>query len=175
MQDKLRALREEIEACPFPVQPYSALWNPRRYDRVNRTRGQLDDLDAFGKEVEAWLWEAIRAELNLPDTPAAIDPLDAEADLHQRFLELRTRLYVGRDALYGQLRDFALAEGKRRCCSRARAAWASRPRWRGSSATFAGSTRIGSCWRTSSAPARTRPRCPRCCAGSPRSSSAGSR
>jgi len=50
--------------------------------------------------------------LRLPNTPATLDPLDAEADLHERFLELRTRLYVGRDALYGRLRDFALAEGE---------------------------------------------------------------
>ena len=112
MQAKLRALREELEACPFPVQPYAAEWNPRPYDRVTRTRGKLDGLDDFGNQVEAWLWDAITAELKLPDTPATIDPLDAEADLHERFLELRTRLYVGRDALYGQLRDFALAEGE---------------------------------------------------------------
>ncbi len=50
--------------------------------------------------------------MRLPNTPATLDPLDAEADLHERFLELRTRLYVGRDALYGRLRDFALAEGE---------------------------------------------------------------
>jgi hypothetical protein len=112
LQAKLRALREELEASPFPVQPYFARWNPGQYDRVNRTRGKLDDLDDFGKSVDGWLWEAIKAELNLPDTPAGIDPLDAEADLHERFLELRTRLYVGRDGLYGQLRAFALGAGE---------------------------------------------------------------
>jgi len=48
VQAKLRRLREELEACPFPVQPYSALWNKPLYDRVNRTRGKLDDLDDFG-------------------------------------------------------------------------------------------------------------------------------
>ena len=85
---------------------------PAAYDRVNRTRGKLDDLNDFGKEVESWLWTEIKAELKLPDTPAAVAPLDAEADLHERFLEMRTRLYVGRDALYAQLRDFALADGE---------------------------------------------------------------
>jgi len=112
LQVKLRALREELEACVLPVQPYSAVWNPAAYDRVNRTRGKLDGLDDFGNQVEAWLWDAIAAELKLPETPATVDPLDAEADLHERFLELRTRLYVGRDALYRRLRDFALAAGE---------------------------------------------------------------
>ncbi len=112
LQAKLRGLRENLEACPVPVQPYSAFWNRALYDRVNRTRGKLDGLDEFGKAVEAWLWDAIKAELKLPDTPATLDPLDAEADLHERFLELRTRLYVGRDALYDRLRDFALADGE---------------------------------------------------------------
>ena len=112
LRAKLRALREEIESCPFPVQPYAASWNPRAYDRVNRSRGKLDDLNAFGKEVESWLWTEIKTELNLPDSPAAVAPLDAESDLHERFLEIRTRLYVGRDALYAQLRDFALADGE---------------------------------------------------------------
>jgi telomerase protein component 1 len=67
LQAKLRTLREELETSPFPVQPYSSRWNPRPYDRIDRTRGKLDDLDDFGKEVEAWLWEAIKAELKLRD------------------------------------------------------------------------------------------------------------
>ncbi len=112
LQAKLRGLRAELEASPVPVRPYSATWNRTLYDRVNRTRGKLDGLDDFGKAAETWLWDAIKAELELPDTPAALDPLDAEADLHERFRELRTRLYVGRDVLYDRLRDFALAEGE---------------------------------------------------------------
>ena len=112
LRAKLQALRQEIEGCPVPVQPYSATWNPRPYDRVNRMRGKLDGLDQFGKQVEAWLWRAIKDELKLPDTPAAIDPLDAEGDLHERFLEIRTRLYIGRDALYAHLSDFARASGE---------------------------------------------------------------
>src|SRR5205807_8506667 len=96
---------------PYPVRAYSAVWNPRRGDRVNRTEGKLTQLDDFGRQVEEWLWQAIRTQLQLPDTPAAVDPLDAEADLHERFLELRTRIYVGRDDLYRELRSFALADG----------------------------------------------------------------
>ena len=53
LQVKLRGLREELEACPVPVQPYSATWNPKPYDRVNRTRGKLDGLDDFGNAARA--------------------------------------------------------------------------------------------------------------------------
>ena len=112
LQAKLHALRQEIKSCPVPVQPYSATWNPKPYDRVNRTRGKLGGLDDFGNQVETWLWQAIKVELKLPDTPATIDPLDAEAELHERFVELRTRLYIGRDALYAQLSEFARASGE---------------------------------------------------------------
>ncbi len=112
LRAKLHALRQEIEGCSVPVQPYSATWNKNPYDRVNRTRGKLDGLDEFGKKVEGWLWQALTDELKLPDTPAEVEPLDAEADLHERFLEIRTRLYVGRDALYAQLSDFARASGE---------------------------------------------------------------
>ena len=112
MQAKLHAFRQEIEACPVPVQPYSATWNPKPYDRVNRTRGKLDGLNEFGNQVETWLWQAIKDELKLPDTPAEVDPLDAEADLHERFLEIRTRLYIGRDELYAQLSRLRARRGR---------------------------------------------------------------
>jgi serine/threonine protein kinase/tetratricopeptide (TPR) repeat protein len=47
-----------------------------------------------------------------PSTPpTTIDALDEEADLHERFIALRTRIYVGRDDLYRQLRDFAMDQG----------------------------------------------------------------
>jgi len=46
----------------------------------------------------------------LPETPAEIDPLDAERDLHERFLELRTRIYEGRNDLYDRLKEFRPGE-----------------------------------------------------------------
>ncbi len=109
---RLRKLKEELQAGPFPVQAYSAEWNPSLFDRSNRTRGKLDGVEYFGFLVEEWLWEAIRLELQLPAAPPEIDPLEAEADLHERFLELRTRIYVGRDELYKQLKAFALEQGE---------------------------------------------------------------
>ncbi len=112
LQEKLATLKQELEAGPYPVQPYSAAWDPKRYDRVNRTEGKLAQLDEFGKQVEDWLWEAIRKQLQLAHIPAVLDPLDAEADLHERFLELQTRIYIGREDLHRELREFALADGE---------------------------------------------------------------
>ena len=111
VREKLEQLKSELQACPYPVQPYSARWNGKTYDRVNRTRGKFEGLEEFGRQVEEWLWNAIQTELQLPQEPAEVDPQDAESDLHERFLELRTRIYVGRDALYHQLKAFALEDG----------------------------------------------------------------
>ena len=113
LDQQLQRLKEDLQAGPFPVQPYTAQWNASLYDRVNRTRGKLDRLNEFGDKVEEWLWQAIREELQLPETPPEFDPLEAEADLHERFLELRTRLYFGREDLYQQLKHFALERGEK--------------------------------------------------------------
>jgi tetratricopeptide (TPR) repeat protein len=113
LNQQLQRLKEDLQASPFPVQPYSAQWNAKVYDRVDRSWGKLDGLKEFGEKVLDWLWQAIREELDLPESPPEIDPLEAEADLHERFLELRTRLYFGRDDLYRQLKQFALDRGSK--------------------------------------------------------------
>jgi tetratricopeptide (TPR) repeat protein len=110
---RLERLKQELLAGPFPVQPYTAEWNPNLYDRVNHSHGKLDGLKEFGDAVEQWLWQAIREEYQLPEKPPTVDPLDAEADLHERFVELRTRIYFGRDDLYKQLKTFALEHGEK--------------------------------------------------------------
>ncbi len=94
------------------MQPYSGCWNPKQYDRVNRIEGKLAGLDGFGEQIEHWLWQAIQQEFQLPESPTEVNPLDAETDLHERFLEIRTRHYVGRDDAYRRLREFAMASGE---------------------------------------------------------------
>ena len=111
LQAKIAALRAMVRTGPTPMAEYPASWDAERPDRVNPTRGMLSGLDEFGRRVEDWLWQAIRDEFGLPDEPPAVDPRDAEADLHDRFLELRTRVYIGRDDLDLQLRKFALSDG----------------------------------------------------------------
>src|SRR5207302_2041652 len=50
-----------------------------------------------------------RAELKLEEapTPAAVDWLAEEADFHERFMESRLRVYVGREAIQEELLRFA--------------------------------------------------------------------
>ena len=110
-QSKLASLKRELSTGSHPTKSYSAQWDRQRWNRSTREEGNFDGLDEFGQFAEEWLWDAIRAELQLPETPAVIDALEAETDLHERFLEMRTRIYVGRDDLYRQLRDFALSSG----------------------------------------------------------------
>jgi len=75
-------------------------------------KGRLVDLDAFGVRVRDQLWEAIQAEHQLPEKPPAEtqpDPLMEELDYHNRFMESRLRVYVGREQLNRDL--FAFAQG----------------------------------------------------------------
>lgn len=72
----------------------------------------LEDLEQFGQAVYDRLWEAIRAEHDLADEPAAPtegerDELAEELDYHERFLESRLRVYVGRELVQQALNDFA--------------------------------------------------------------------
>lgn len=72
----------------------------------------LDSLRLFGQAVRDQLWEAIQAQLDLPDTPptetlAESDPLAEEADYHERFMESRLRVYVGREPIQRALLKFA--------------------------------------------------------------------
>src|ERR1022692_2464451 len=49
--EKLKGMDLPPTAGAFSIQPYSAVWDPKRYDRVNRTEGKLAQLDDFGKQV----------------------------------------------------------------------------------------------------------------------------
>jgi tetratricopeptide (TPR) repeat protein len=98
---RLARLKERIRASGRPVlDGYPCRWDPCEYDPVERSHGRLTGLGAFGDWVRERLWEALRAELRLPDDggPAeAADPLAEEADHHERFLESRLRAYAGRE------------------------------------------------------------------------------
>ena len=72
----------------------------------------LDGLETFGQRVHNQLWQAIQAELQLPEKPpaetaAATDPLAEEADYHERFMESRLRVYIGRESIQQQLLAYA--------------------------------------------------------------------
>jgi WD40 repeat protein len=75
-------------------------------------------LEAFGRRVGEDLWGAIAAEFGISDEPAAAaprDPLEDEADLHERFMESRLRVYIGRKEIQEALVSFAEGEGTEPC------------------------------------------------------------
>ena len=81
--------------------------------------GRLSGLEKFGERVGAQLWEAIRQELSLTDMSreapqeAVVDSLAEERDYHDRFVEARLRVYVGRDSVQQQLIDYAQSDDTR--------------------------------------------------------------
>jgi len=102
--DELDQVRQDIrdycEAHDAPLHEYPCTWEGKC----------IGGLDQFGQCVRDDLWNAIRAELDLPETPPTeaegVDPLVEEADYHERFAESRLRVYVGRDAIQRDLMRF---------------------------------------------------------------------
>jgi telomerase protein component 1 len=104
---RLAGLKERVRRSGRPVwEAYPAQWNPDLFDRVTQSRGRLDGLGPFGERVGEELWQALRRHLRLPDAaaPEAADAAAEEADYHERFMESRLRVYVGR----GQVRQALL-------------------------------------------------------------------
>src|SRR5579883_990960 len=104
------ALKQAIRPCGLQL-----LENyPCRYTGLsgNRARGvHLEGLEEFGRRIQDWLWQSIRDEYQLPEQPVAtgpaVDPLADEQGHHERFMESRLRVYIGRDHLQQTLSDFA--------------------------------------------------------------------
>ena len=72
----------------------------------------LDGLKSFGDRLAKQLWAAIRADYDLPELPPNVilsetDPLAEESDYHERFMDSRLRVYVGRQELQRGLTKFA--------------------------------------------------------------------
>jgi hypothetical protein len=109
--DKLADLKNRIRESGRPVMtPYSAHWDAQAYDRPSRSHGRLVGLEAFGERVLDQLWQAIQEEHQLPEQPPVVtapDPLAEEQDYHERFMESRLRVYVGREQINEALLAFA--------------------------------------------------------------------
>jgi len=105
--EKLVELKTKIRLSGCPVmEDYSARWDPEAYDRPSQSKGRLVDLDEFGQRVHDQLWQAIQDEFQLPERPSVIfgtDPLAEEEDHHERFIQSRLRVYVGRERVGHQL------------------------------------------------------------------------
>jgi hypothetical protein len=115
-----QALEEIARDGLVDPQEYAEL-NPHLRELTHRfSTVHLDRLQEFGEQVREWLWESIRRRLNLPDQPpaatlAAADPLAEERDFHERFMESRLRVYVGREKISRALTKFADGEATVPC------------------------------------------------------------
>jgi hypothetical protein len=107
---KLAELQERIRASGCPLfKNYPAKWDVNALDRSTRTMGRFTCLTEFGERVYQDLWNAIRAEFELADEPAAAasDPFIEEHDGHERWMESLLRVYVPRKELNEELIAFA--------------------------------------------------------------------
>src|SRR5262245_15480451 len=110
---KLQALKQAIRGSGMPLfENY-----PCRYAGPSHSGGvRLEGLEEFGRRVEEWLWKSISEEHRLGDAPvAAGDPLAEERGHHERFMESRLRVYVGRASLQQTLAAFADSAGAAPC------------------------------------------------------------
>ena len=70
----------------------------------------LTDLEKFGERIYEQLWIGVKTDLKLGDEPPVdteTDALAEEQDYHERFMESRTRIYIGRQDIQDQLNTYA--------------------------------------------------------------------
>lgn len=115
-RQKLRELKENLRVSQpeLFVYNYPCRWDATKSDPVTKQPGRLIGLEAFGESVRLKLDWAIRTDPKLQGHFAAlaaapIDPfgLAEEQDYHERFMESRLRVYVGREQLNNELLAFA--------------------------------------------------------------------
>lgn len=95
--------------------------NPHLQDLVHRFGAvHCDGLQVFGEWVKEWLWESIRRKLELPERPPKLattagESLLEEEDFHERFMESRLRIYIGREVVNLALTKYAEGHVKVPC------------------------------------------------------------
>lgn len=75
----------------------------------------LVGLEEFGNRVLEQLWNAMRKEFQLEEnvsTQSETDPLELEQGFHERFIESRVRVYIGRYSLQRELLEFVNSDGE---------------------------------------------------------------
>ena len=115
LRQRLVTLKERLHS--HSCSEYDARWDADEYDRPTAQSGRLVGLEQFGQLAEEQIWQAVKAYLDLPDQPPTLDlnPLDEEADLHERFLESRQRLFIGREEILQSLHDYVADETEYPC------------------------------------------------------------
>jgi len=122
-----RDLKDEAEREALRKVAEDGIVGPDEYEKLDDHLRQLvhrfgvvhlDGLEDFGRRVSKYLWEAIKREHKLPDTPTSLaeaDPLAEEAGYHEEFMESRLRVYVGRQELQNELTTFADGDATHPC------------------------------------------------------------
>lgn len=111
---QLADLKNRIRALspPMPLfDGYPCVWDAGAADAVTTQPGRLGGLTEFGNWVIETLERTILDTEELQEHLAAArssvrDELAEERDFHERYIETRTRVYVGRQNLQDELRDF---------------------------------------------------------------------
>ncbi|MDP8256303.1 MAG: DUF4062 domain-containing protein, partial [Candidatus Alcyoniella australis] len=122
LRKKLDALKREIADHHLPLfDRYPCQWNPA-HENPDGTHGRVEGLKEFGEQVEKDLWEgccrkfdwleeeerefqAAGAKVDEP-LPQGEEWLDDERDFHERFIESRLRVFVGREKLLADLASY---------------------------------------------------------------------
>ena len=115
--EKLSAVKEDIRRhcrnSGAPLREYPCNWDSQKPNSEDDTQGRIVGLEEFGELVKKDLLDAMAREYPwiLKPAPAAAvagteDWLEEEQDFHERFIESRLQVYVGRENIHRQLMDY---------------------------------------------------------------------
>jgi len=116
-KQKLENLKAEInvycQTTNSPLHNYPCQWDTAKPSPEDQTTGRLIELDQFGTLIENDLWKAISKEYSHilePEPEHAREGTAAwlaeEEDYHERFIESRLRVYVGRQGIHNTLTKY---------------------------------------------------------------------
>jgi nephrocystin-3 len=101
---KLTALKDKIRASGRPVmEDYPCRWDDEQ--------GHVVELEALGQRVLEDLWTAICAVY--PEEAPEADSLTIERQMHEAFVEERSRLHVGREEQARRLTEYVQGKDRR--------------------------------------------------------------
>jgi len=101
---KLKKLKNELRASGWPVRENY----PCRWDEGEK---HIVDLEVFGQRVLEDLWQGICVEY--PEGAPEGDPVVVERQMHEAFVEERSRLHIGRETQLRRLTEYVQGTDRR--------------------------------------------------------------
>ena len=116
-------LKNQIRALSPPMalfDDYPCTWDATAVDLHTKQPGRIGNLTEFGNWVIEKLERAILDTKELQEHLSAVrsavrDDLAEERDFHERYIESRTRIYIGRKALQEELKAFVAGAETKPC------------------------------------------------------------